>query len=34
MEELREKTEGVCNPIGRAIISTNQTPLSSQGLNY
>jgi hypothetical protein len=31
---VREKTEGaegVCNPIGRAIISTNQIP---QGLNY
>jgi len=28
-----EGAEGVCNPIGRTI-STNQTPQSSQGLNY
>jgi hypothetical protein len=34
---VREKTEeakGVCNPIGRTTISTNQTPQSSQGLNH
>ena len=29
-----EEAEGVCNPIGRTTISTNQTPQSSQGLNY
>ena len=28
-----EEAEGVCNPIGRTTISTNQTPQSSQGLN-
>jgi hypothetical protein len=30
MEELKKRTEvaeGVCNPIGRTIISTNQTSL-------
>ena len=26
--------EWVCNPMGRTIISTNQTPPSSQGLNH
>jgi hypothetical protein len=26
--------EGICNPIGRTTISTNQTPQSSQGLNH
>jgi hypothetical protein len=33
---VRERIEGaerVCNPIGRTIISTNQSPQSSQGLN-
>jgi hypothetical protein len=32
-EGVRERTEGaegVCNPIGRATISTNQNPQSSQ----
>jgi hypothetical protein len=29
-----EGAEGVCNPIGRTTISTNQTPQSSQGLNH
>ena len=28
---VRERTEGICNPIGRTTISTNQ---SSQGLNH
>ena len=31
-KERTEGTEGVCNPIGR-IISTNQNPQNSQGLN-
>jgi hypothetical protein len=34
---LRERIEGadtVYNPIGRIIISTNQTPQRSQGLNH
>jgi len=34
---VREKTkgaEGVCNPIGRTIISIIQIPQSSQGLNH
>jgi hypothetical protein len=26
--------EGVCNPIGRTTLSTNQIPQSSQGLNH
>jgi hypothetical protein len=33
IEELRERpegVEGVCNPIGRTTISTNQTPQNSQ----
>jgi len=33
---VRGKTEGdkgVCNPIGRTTVSTNQTPQSSWGLN-
>jgi hypothetical protein len=37
MEKLRERierAEGVCNPIGRTTISTNQTPYSSQELNH
>jgi hypothetical protein len=29
-----EGPEGVCNPIGRTTILTNQTPQSSQGLNH
>jgi hypothetical protein len=29
-----EGAEGVCNPIGRTTISTNQTHHSSQGLNH
>ena len=29
-----ERAEGVCNPIGRTTISTNQTQQSSQGLNH
>jgi hypothetical protein len=36
-QNFRERTEGaegVCNPIGRPTILTNQTPQSSQGLNY
>jgi hypothetical protein len=34
---VREKTEGdegVCGPIGRTTISTNQTPHSSQAVNH
>jgi hypothetical protein len=37
IEGIRKRTkeaEGVCNLIGRTTISTNQTPKSSQGLNY
>jgi hypothetical protein len=26
--------EGICNPIGKTTISTNQMPQSSQGVNY
>jgi hypothetical protein len=26
--------EGVCNPIGRTTISTNQFPKNSQGLSH
>jgi hypothetical protein len=29
VRERTEGTEGVCNPIGRTIISTNQIPLGS-----
>jgi hypothetical protein len=29
-----EGAEGVCNPIGRTTISTNQTPQSSQRLSH
>jgi hypothetical protein len=35
--EIRKRTEGaegVCNPIGGTIISTNEKPQSSQGLNH
>jgi len=34
VKERTEGAEGVCNPIGRTTISTNQTPQSSQGLNH
>jgi hypothetical protein len=34
MEERTEGAEGVCNPISRTKILTNQTPKNSQGLNY
>jgi hypothetical protein len=37
LEELGKglkELKGVCNPIGRTTISTNQNPQSSQGLNY
>jgi len=37
MEMLREEAEGavgVCSPIGRTTMSTNQTPHSSQGINH
>jgi hypothetical protein len=37
IEEFREglkELKGFVNPIGRTTISTNQTPQSSQGLNY
>ena len=33
-EELEQSLKEVCKPIRRTIISTNQTPQSSQGLNY
>jgi hypothetical protein len=29
-----EEAEGVCNPIGRTTISTNQNTQGSQGLNH
>jgi hypothetical protein len=29
-----ERTELLCNPIGRTTISTNQIPQSFQGLNH
>jgi hypothetical protein len=35
--EVRARTagaEGVCNPIGRITITTNQISQSSQGLNH
>jgi hypothetical protein len=32
VSEGTEGVEGVCNPIGRTIISTNQMPQNSQGL--
>jgi hypothetical protein len=37
MEELRKEVkelEGVCNPIGRTTISTNQTSQISQGVSH
>ena len=34
VRERTEGAEGVCNPIGRTTMSTNQTPQSSQGLNH
>jgi hypothetical protein len=34
IRERTEVAEGVCQPIGRTIVSTNQTPQSSQGLNH
>jgi hypothetical protein len=34
IRERTEKAEEVCKPIGRTIVSTNQTPHSSQGLNH
>jgi hypothetical protein len=34
VRERSEGAEGVCNPIGRTAISTNQTSQSSQGLNH
>jgi hypothetical protein len=34
VRERTEGVEGVCNPIGRTIISTIQTSQSSQGLNH
>jgi hypothetical protein len=34
VRERSEGAEGVCNPIGRTTISTNQTPQSAQGLNH
>jgi len=34
VRERTEGAEGVCNPIGRTTIPTNQTAQSSQGLNH
>jgi hypothetical protein len=34
VREGTEGVEGVCNPIGRTTISTNQTPQNSQGLSH
>ena len=34
VRERTEGAEGVCNPIGRTTISTNQTPQNSQGLSH
>ena len=34
VRERTEEAEGVCNPIGRTTVSTNQIPQSSQGSNY
>jgi hypothetical protein len=34
VREKTERAEGVCNPIERTTISTNQTPKSSQGLKH
>jgi hypothetical protein len=32
--ERTEEAEGVCNPIGRTTISTNQTPQNSHRLTH
>jgi hypothetical protein len=34
VRERTEGAEGICNPIGRRTISTNQNPYNSQGLNH
>jgi hypothetical protein len=34
VREGTEEVEGVCNPIGRTTISTNQNPQNSQGLSH
>jgi hypothetical protein len=34
VRERTEEAEGVCNPIGRTTILTNQNPLSSWGLDH
>jgi hypothetical protein len=34
VEELEKRAEGICSPIKRTTISTNQTPQSSEGLNH
>ena len=34
VRERTEGAEGVCNPIGRTVISTNQTTHCSHGLNH
>jgi hypothetical protein len=34
LEKGTEGAEGVCIPIGRTIISTNQISKNSQGLNH
>ena len=34
VRKMTEGIEGVCNPIGRTTVSTNQTPQSSQGLSH
>jgi hypothetical protein len=34
VKERTEGVQGVCNPMGRTTISTNQNPLNSQGLSH
>jgi hypothetical protein len=34
IRERTEGAEGVCKPIGRTTLATNQTPQISQGINY
>jgi hypothetical protein len=34
VRERTEGAEGICNPIGRTKISTNQNPQSSQGQSH
>jgi hypothetical protein len=34
VRERTEEVEGVCNPIGRTTLSTNQTPQNFEGLSH